>query len=403
MTTVALRLPLFLGLLTLAWPGASGFAQDPPEISLPFDAKDFEPGEPFGMGTAAVESYRPTDSGAAKEPGVSWFVVRRRPAEGAADRPSPYAYRARVSTLEKGSRIDLALVDLTSPAEDRPAELFRVASEQRPEASPAPSAVRSLLEKTDAVKDLWDQAKAPRASADPASKPDVHAEWEGRAEGLEEAHRRFPAHLGILRDLVVAYGSLLPMEKGTPRGENLSVLIPNRIAEFEMRGGSPTAGESLLFRRVLAFTYFHGGLYALADRTAREQAGDPELARLLTAISGLGIERFDALEEFEVPGRPVSIRVTVLEARGKPSDPKFLFPRYTFLTRPKDASDGWGPVAFTFSSQTLGSDARYYLYGHASGSQKVLALYGRTPPEYGEVKRDLVDRIRESLAPREPK
>jgi hypothetical protein len=212
-----------------------------------------------------------------------------------------------------------------------------------------------------------------------------HEGWRKVAADLERARTKHPHHLGILKDLIVAYTRLSLLEKNSARGANLCLLIPQRLAEYEAGAGPLSAEEVRAFRRARALFYFHIGLYPLARAEIDLGGDDPDLAILKKAMEAIGQAEFIEIENFEVRGELATGQVTVFATKGNPSDPNLPFHKWFFITRLNNEAPPTN-IWYTLSSQTLTKAPRFYLYGFAGNLQKLLKLYGRQSPAYDEVK-----------------
>ncbi len=345
--------------------------------------------EAFTVAGSEVRGYvaRPGTSGEGR------FAFRVHGARGA-----DYAYRVDLRPADPGNvRLAACVHDLKKPGQNEsPPEPPRVATRLLATSAATYEAARRLVEDAEKAAGDWEAHQAFLPEALSATPETAHEGWRKIAADLERAREKHPEHLGILRDLIVAYTRLLPFEKDTARGMNLCSLIPQRVAEFEIKAGELSGEENRTLRRARALLYFHIGLYPLA-RAAIDRAGpDPDLDVLRKALEAVGQDEFTEVETFTVPGERTSCRVTVYQSKGTPADLKLPSHQWFFVTR---LGEGGAPTPIwcTLSRQTLTEAPRYYLYGNAGSMQKLLKIYGHRQPGYDEVKEAVGAVIAEAL------
>lgn len=234
----------------------------------------------------------------------------------------------------------------------------------------------------------WEAHRAFLAQArsdDPAA---ARAGWARIATSLEEARRTHPLHLGILQDLIAAYGRVLALEGRSARALNLGILLPERIRDFERLAGGLDPREAAFVRKARGFLYFKLGLYPLAAHHLATAAPDPEDRALLDALAALKADRWDASGPLAVHGKTAAVEVAVYASRADAGPEAMLQPLRFFVPGPK-GSAGPGNVWYTLSRQT----SRYYLYGWVAGQPKLLRLYGARSPDDETVVRDVREHL----------
>ncbi len=360
-----------------------------------FPGQAYQRRETFTIGVSQIDGYvLSRDSGpATTRQGRFCFVVR--PPNGA-----PYAYRVdSISVEPKQVRLVVHVLDLGPTGQQEQQDLPRLATRYFPPAEATYETARGLVEECEKAAADWEAHKAFLEEAFSKDPQAAHEGWRKIAADLERAHEAHARHLGILRDLIVAYSKLSAYEGQSLSGTNICALIPQRIAEFELKAGPLSPTETRTFRRALAMLYYQIGLYPLASAETAEDPKDRELQILKEAMQAIGQYEFAMPSDkaFEIKGELATYRVTVHEAAGTAPSPKILFHHWYFITRPKDESNAPGRVWYTLSSQTLSSAPRYYLYGHTGNRHKVLAMYGRKKPTYEQVKAKITSLMAEAL------
>jgi hypothetical protein len=356
---------------------------------LVFQGARYRAGRSFAAGTAAVRAYSRAD-----QPAEWHFTVRAKDR-----RPDSYRYHARLApAANKGDRPRLALFALDEPAnaKDRP-ELLRVSVKALDREPKFPDVVEAAVRQAEAAASAWYAAKAALKETASDDRARVHEAWRKTAVELELVRGKYPWHLGILRDLIGAYANLNPFEARSARGANLCILIPHRIAEFELAAGGLSQSELTEFRRTLAVLYFQIELYPLARLEIDKSRDDAELAPVKKALEAFGQDVFEPLTPFVVKEKTLTYRVTGYEAKGKPVDPKQIYHHWYFLPRPENGGDAPGRVWFTLSSQVLTREPRYYLYAHSGNQRKVIMLYGTKKPDREQVEKKVTEVVADGL------
>jgi hypothetical protein len=351
--------------------------------------------ETFTVADSEIQGY-----GIEKDPGP---MVPREGRFGFIVRPAkkpPYVYRV-CSTPVGPDRVRLAIFVVDqgpSDAGQQPPDAPRVVTKLLAPAAATYEASRELVRDCEQAAVDWEAHKAFLPEALSADAKVSHEGWRKIAADLERARARHPQHLGILKDLIVAYTRLFPFERNSARGTNLCALIPQRIAELEAAAAGPLGFyEAQTVRRARALFYFHTGLYPLARAEIDQAGNDPDLALLRQALEAIGQAEFVQLETFEVQGELAPCRVTVYATKGLPPDPQTPFHKWFFITQVKREGAATGAVWYTLGCQVLTQSPRYYLYGFAGNHQKLLRLYGRTLPAYDQVRASVQKLIRDAL------
>ncbi|MHC4789284.1 MAG: hypothetical protein ACYS8K_08815, partial [Planctomycetota bacterium] len=247
-------------------------------------------------------------------------------------------------------------------------------------------AAQALVREAEGSATDWDAHKSHLDEAFSQEAKTAREGWRKIATDLEGAHERAPNHLGILKDLLVAYTQMNGFEGRTVRGANLCVLIPRKVAEFEALAAPLSTAEQLFLRRARALFHFQTGLYPLAVTETGNAESDPQLASLRKAMQAIGQAAFTEKEVFDVHNEVAPYRVTAYSAEGKAPSDKMLYHRWFFVTRPKAAAAARARVWYSLASQTLKDKPRFYLYGHMGHGRTLLMMYGEQEPAYEAVK-----------------
>jgi len=201
--------------------------------------------EDWKVGEASVGLYRDRGNGS-----TGAFCCEVRNGENA--QPA-YAYRVDIASEGARSvRFNVLPVDVSRKQRGgQESQPPRVASRVFPSVERGRAAVRGLMEGAVKATEDWEGHKRFLADALSDDTTVAYEGWRRIAVDLERAHEKHPQHLGILRDLVVAYTQLNAFEDDSLRGSNLCALVPQRIAQYGLLAGRPTAAEQRTFRRAL--------------------------------------------------------------------------------------------------------------------------------------------------------
>lgn len=208
---------------------------------------------------------------------------------------------------------------------------------------------------------------------------DTRDAWTRIARSLEDARRSHPAHLGILQDLITAYGQVLSFEKRTARALNIGLLLPDLLREFEASGDLEPR-EATFVRKARASLYLKQGLYPLAARHLR--ADDDEDKALLAVLAALKADKWDAGASLKVEAKVATVEVDVYASSAALEGQALRF----FIPRN-------GTVWYTLTRQT----SRYFLVGWVAGQPKLLKLYGADEPGADTVARDVREQLTAAL------
>jgi hypothetical protein len=254
-------------------------------------------------------------------------------------------------------------------------ELARLASEEAP------------------LTDRWQAAKAAVVSKPLDSPESRHDAWLEVAERLEECRDDAPAHLGILRDLLSAYGNLLAFESTTSLGSNLCLLASERAAEYERLASPPDASDARLLRLLRASLFLVMKNYPCATEQLASLDG-PEAATLRRMMEAVGQAQFAEVERFTIG--PLEVRVC--RTRGGPPDGKLLWSQLYLIICPPGGPVPHRTMCYTLSRNGEGGDLRYSLYFASLNRSSLVQLYGDTPPDYADLREQVESSVRQALA-----
>jgi hypothetical protein len=294
------------------------------------------------------------------------FSIRGRSAkEGAIEyRIDASADQASLFQISSGSR-DLRVGSLDRPRKDLTAEV-----------------AEQWIRATEGALPEWEAHQAFLAQAGSEDPVLAREGWRRVAARLEEAYEKVPGHLGILQDLISAYGRLNALEGQSARGLNLRILIPERLREFERRAGTLTAGEGDFVRHARAAVYLSMSLYPLAVREASTDEPSDVLVR--KALSAIGADRWDAAPGFTVEGQAGAYEVDVYRSSADSLREGLFVHPWVFVPHQKGTAPS-GALWYTLSRELQGGTPRFYLLGWVAGTSKPLYLYGTTPPSPAEL------------------
>lgn len=323
----------------------------------------------------------------------AWVWVARREGE------PEFAYRVDTKVSESVTHVFVQAKpgagadDAEAPAEEGEVEsAVHVGGAGIPSSSDRGAVVRALVKEADAASGDWAKATTVTVPDGPDALEVEKRRWRAIARALELARDAHPKHLGVRRDLVLAYARLLPLVAGTPTETTLAALIPAAVREWERAcDGRATAADQRTAQRVLAGLYLQTGPHTLAMAALARLEGDPESQRLRDAFRALGYADVEFLDPVPVVGGVVPCSIHGVHATGEPQAAGAYFDRLTFLVVP---DDGGPPLetAFVLSGRAApdaSGSARWALYGVSSGRRRLLRLYGSDEPD-GVLVRDAV-------------
>jgi hypothetical protein len=222
----------------------------------------------------------------------------------------------------------------------------------------------------------WLAAKARLAKGGPRSLAEQHDDWLEVTSALEDAHLKDPEHLGILRDLVVAYAQLLAFETSSALGGELFRGACRRLAELEQKAAplddSARAGAARL--RAWLFMVMDLPPAALSALTAPS-----DLAELRALLAPLGQDRFEELPSSRVA--PFTVRV-FHTTQAQPDEGLLWGEIYWVATAGGDNRPD-RTVAYVLARR----GGRSYLVFRSANQQRIVALYGAGRPARDDVEK----------------
>ncbi len=338
----------------------------------------------FRTKRSKIAAYVAVDAAGTGQPkkGQFYFIVR----DDDEGRWS-YGYRLDLLPLPSGGvQVVLRLFDVDNgpPATDGP-EPPRALTKLFASGKVDYQTAQALVQEAEGAAADWDAHKRYIDEAFSRKWAPAHEGWRKIAVDLERAHEKHPDHLGILKDLIVAYSQLNAFERHTVRGMNLCSLIPQRIAEYKERAGPLDGAESREFRKAMAMFYFQSALYPLAMAELAPVSDDPEAAVLKQVMGTIGQAGFSNHQSFEVQSQQTVYTVAVYRAsRSGPPEAKMPFHHWYFVPTLRGATSP-SSVCYSLASHKLTKARRYYLYGHTAGRRKLLMMYGPTMPAFETV------------------
>ena len=218
----------------------------------------------------------------------------------------------------------------------------------------------------------------------------------------ERAFAAHPDHAGLLHDLLVAYGLLLPLEAGTDRGANISFLWRERLLTFRERFAPSEDAYVEVAARALAIGGLAEGCYALAHlgATIASTRGDEAYAAtILASLEALGQDTQESAGDGVFTGRRGELRVVTFRCPAEPPEGGIPFHRLTVLIVPGSgrASGMPTPVWYSLTDERTGERHRWALYGNVGGTRRLLRLYGATEPDADVAKQGIADALRTAL------
>jgi len=364
------------------------------ESKAQFTRSDYVLKEKFKTDKSEIQGYESNQAPKTDQPSYHQFHFDVRLQNQ--DRWS-YAYRVDYIPFQrKGTQLMVFLRDPT--AVDGKTLSTRVTAKYYPTEKIGFKEAQALIIRAEKDAKDWDHHKQFLELAFSKNPKTAYKGWIKISEDLEKAHQKHPEHLGILKDLIVAYTQLNAFEDQTARGANLCQLIPWRIEEYKLLVDTLTPYEQKEFHKALALHYFQLKLYPLALLELENLTHDSGAILLKKGMSALGQGSFSKKEVFEVTNQQTTYSVTVYESTVKNSpDKKLSFHHWYFVPRLKSGGYSQLKVWYILSSQALTSKSRYYLYGYHLNQNKLLRLFGAEVPTYEKVKKIIYDHIDNAL------
>lgn len=200
-----------------------------------------------------------------------------------------------------------------------------------------------------------------------------HDAWLEAVEKLEAAYQEDPTHLGILRDLLMAYGQLLTFERGTPLGSNVCLVAAARLGEFEALARPLEPADHELVWHLRAWLFFVMRMTPLAAEALSTMKSASDAAPLRGALESIQQRYFD--EGKCVKLGPVIVR-TFLN-RGKCPDNEQMWLERCYVATPAEG----GTLDRTVMVALCRSEGRYYLWLYALNRSALVLPYGKTAPD----------------------
>ena len=143
---------------------------------------------------------------------------------------------------------------------------------------------------------LWLACKSRMMEGQFADTRTQHDAWLETAQRLEERLQEDADHLGVLRDLIVAYLQLLSFEASTPLGSNLCLLGGRRVSEFESRAAPLDPPDRQLVEEARGLIFYTMKLYPCAAELLRDSTSAANGKGLRPILEAFGQSRFTELE-----------------------------------------------------------------------------------------------------------
>lgn len=370
------RIRALVSVLVLLVVGSAAALADDPDRTPWLGGVSYEKKDVYPLGDAVVEVHE--DPARPREgPTQGWYrlLVLR-------DGAIVDGYRVD-SWPEDGGGTSIALAWLDRAGDD---DGVLVATGAVPEGSTALAAAKALVALAVSARGPWEAASALLARAvqtDDATARAAAALTAYRA--LERARTMFPAHLGVLRDLVVADRLLVPSEVGTDRGGNLAFLWRDHVAALE----AATAVEEEVAPAVetTAVCALAEGCYALAATALARLAPESDAATTVRAtLERVGQATQEPADAVEVPlGDDRTLSLAGWHCPGELPEDGVPFHRLTWLCPRPTPAEGTSAVWYSLTGETSAGRARWALYGWVGGSRRLLRLYGATEPSAPDV------------------
>lgn len=371
------RIRALASVLVLLVVGSAAALADDPDRTPWLGGVSYEKKDVYALGDATVEVHE--DPARPREgPTQGWYrlLVLR-------DGAIVDGYRVD-SWPEDGGRTSVALSWLDRAGED---DGVLVATGAVPEDSTALAVAKDLVAAAVGARGPWEAASALLARAVQTDDPTARAAAALTAyRALERARTRFPDHLGVLRDLVVADTLLVPLEAGSDRGANLAFLWRDHVAALE--AASSLDADVAPAREARIVCALAEGCYALAVAGLGfyppEEAERAEVFR--RALEGVGQAVQEPAESIEL-SLPDDRALTLSGWRcpGEVPASGVPFHRLTWLCAESRPDAQPKAVWYSLTGEAAAGGTRWALYGWVGGSRRLLRLYGATEPSAPDV------------------
>src|SRR5437660_9928 len=219
-----------------------------------------------------------------------------------------------------------------------------------------PDGEQALMSREDEPTRLWEACMSRVASGRYPDALTEHDAWLETAGRLEERLQQDPEHLGVLRDLIVAYLDLLSFEASSPLGSNLCLLTGRRISEFEARAAPLDPPDRQLVDQGRALLFQAMKLYPCVAEMLNDAKVGPQGDGLRRTLGALGQARFAELERDKAG--PLTLRT--FRTLGSSPDPGLLWEELHFVLSSREPFVPESTVAYVLVRQGTGEQARYY-------------------------------------------
>jgi hypothetical protein len=222
----------------------------------------------------------------------------------------------------------------------------------------------------------WLAAKARLAKGGARSLAEQHDDWLEVSSALEEAHVKDPDHLGILRDLLVAYAQLLAFESSSALGRELFLGACRRLAEFEQKAAPLDDGARAAAARLRAWLFL---VMDLPPAALSALTSPSELAEVRALLAPLGQDRFQELPS----ARAGAFTVRVFQTTGSQPDEGLLWGEVYWVATAGGDNRPDRTVAYVLARR----GGRSYLVFRSANQQRIVALYGAGRPARADVEK----------------
>lgn len=236
-----------------------------------------------------------------------------------------------------------------------------------------PGEAGELLSKEVKGLERWTKCLDPVKSVSTQETARRHDAWLAAVENLETARAEDPTHLGILRDLLLAYGQLLSFERGTPLGSNICLVAAARLAEFEASSKPLDPADHDLVWQLRAWLYLVMRMTPLAAEALSTMKSASDAAPLRRALEAMNQRYFDE-------GNCVTVGPAVVRTflnRGKCPDNEQMWPERCYVATPAAG----GTLDRAVMIALCRSEGRYYLWLYALNRSALVMPYGATAPD----------------------
>ena len=243
---------------------------------------------------------------------------------------------------------------------------------------------------------MWLAGRA-RASAIPLplrNDPATHDALLETAGRLEKLFQQDPTHLGILRDMIVAYMQLLEFESTTSLGANICLLGARRISEFEQKASPLGPDDQRLVEGARTEIFCYMKLFPCVVDYLRKSGHAEEANPWQQVLAILGQEKFTDLGTFSVG----KLTVQTFRNDGLPPNPQLLWEELYFVISGRDPKAPESTTAYVLVQQGPPGKEAYYLYFRAVNRSQLVLIFGRKKPDYEELRNWIEGTIRAALS-----